>query len=89
MSLIYLDQNALIALAKQARTRDLRKRVDSFLSARTDAIVLCFWHLAETSYGSSPERSAKVAAFIDSLDPAWLVERHEILTLDVLDDVCK
>jgi hypothetical protein len=89
MSLIYLDQNALISLGKRARTTDFRKRLDSFFSARTDAIVLSFWHLVETSYGRNPERSGELADFIESLDPAWLVERHEILRLDVLDDFCK
>jgi hypothetical protein len=86
MSLIYLDQNALISLGRKARQGDCREKLISFISLGGEPFVLSFWHLVETSYGSRPAKSAELADFIESLKPRWLLERHEILALDVSED---
>ena len=53
MTLVYLDQNSLIALGRKARGVDFRKKLDVFIDQGQAAIVLTWWHLIESSYGES------------------------------------
>lgn len=87
MQLIYLDQNALIALGVRAREVEFRKKLDEFIAAHQDPFVLSLWNLVESSYGESPNNSQELADFIDSLRPKWLLERHQILALDVRESL--
>ncbi len=88
MPLIYLDQNATIALGRKARGSVFREKLNSHINLGNDVFVFSLWHLVETSYGGNPARSGELAAFIESLAPLWLLERHQILVLDVSDDFC-
>lgn len=86
MSLIYLDQNALITLWRKAQERDFRERLDAFINSGSEVLVFSVWSLIETSYGDRPESSGELADFVESLRPSWLLERHEMLRLDVSND---
>lgn len=86
MSLIYLDQNALINLGRLARDTPFRDKLDEFTNRYQMQFVLSWWHLVESSYGDSDRNSEELAAFAQSLRPLWLLERFDILRLDVAED---
>src|SRR5215468_2371224 len=85
----YLDQNALIGLGRKARQAEFRKKVDSALDSGSLSAVVSSWHLIETAHTTNVANAVELAEFIDSLKPAWILERHDIQKLDVEDDFCK
>lgn len=82
----YLDQNALLALGFSARSPEFRKKLDGAIESGSLAAVVSSWHLIETAHTSKLENAIELAEFIDSLKPAWLLERRDIQRLDVEED---
>ncbi len=89
MPLSYLDQNALLALGRKARRSDFRNKLDDVLQSGAVRLVVSSWHLIETAHTANLANAEELAEFIDSLQPGWLLERHDIQKLDVEDDFCK
>lgn len=86
MPLTYLDQNAVIRLGYKARTDEYRKKLDSLLESGSFTAVVSSWHLIETANTKNLANAVELAEFIDSLKPAWLLERRDIQKLDIEDD---
>src|SRR5262245_610943 len=86
MPLTYLDQNALIGLGRKARAAEFRKKLDASLESGALRVVVSTWHLIETTHAPKLELAVELAEFIDSLDSAWLFERHDILRMEVAED---
>jgi hypothetical protein len=86
MPLTYLDQNALIAVGVKARQSDFRKKLDSLLESGALSAVVSTWHLIETANTANLAGAVELAEFIDSLKPAWLLERRDIQKLEVEED---
>src|SRR5260370_5685286 len=86
MPLIYLDQNALIELGVKARRADFRRKLDKVIGSGAMTVVVSSWHLIETANTSNLANAEELAEFIDSLKPAWLLERRNIQKLDVQED---
>jgi hypothetical protein len=82
----YLDQNALIALGRKARTSEFREKLDDALEGGALSVVVSPWHLIETAHSTNLGMAIELAEFIDSLKPAWILERHDILKLEVQED---
>jgi hypothetical protein len=86
MMLTYLDQNALIELGVKARDSKFRKKLDESLGIGSLTVVVSSWHLIETANTRNLDRAVELAEFIDSLRPAWLLERRDIQRLEIEDD---
>lgn len=86
MPLTYLDQNGLIELGVRARRADFRGKLDSMIGSGAMSAVVSSWHLIETANTTSIANAVELAEFIDSLKPAWLLERRNIQKLDVRED---
>ena len=87
MELVYLDQNALINLGRKALgSAEFRAKIDAAIESGSLTVVVSSWHLIETANTAKIENAAKLADFIDSLRPAWLLERYNIQTLEVHED---
>jgi hypothetical protein len=84
--LIYLDQNALIALGRKARQKILRDKLDAIRQSESMTFVLSIWHLIETTHTSNIKNATELAEFIDSLKVLWLLERHDLLKLEVAEN---
>ncbi len=82
----YPDQNALLGLGFKARSPEFRKKLDSAIESGSLAVVVSSWHLIETAHTSNLASAIELAEFIDSLKPAWLLERRDIQKLDVEED---
>ena len=82
----FLDQNALIGLGRKARTPDFRKRIDSALKDGSVAVVVSTWHLIEIAHTTNIANAVALAEFMDSLNPGWLLERHDLQKLEVEED---
>src|SRR5690348_17214507 len=89
MALIYLDQNALIELGRNARSSTFRKRLDGFIETGSLNVVVSLWHLIETAHTKNCNNAMELAEFIDSIRPAWLLERRDIQKLEVQEDFYK
>jgi hypothetical protein len=89
MPLTYPDQNALIALGVKARKPEFRKKLDSALESGSFSVVVSAWHLIETANTNNLEGAVELAEFIDSLRPAWLLERRDAQQLEVEEDFCR
>lgn len=89
MPTTYLDRNALIPLGLKARKPELRKKLDAALESGALRVVRSIWHLIETTRTDKLELAVELARFIDSLNPMWLFERHDILRMEVADDFYK
>jgi len=89
MPLTYLDQNALIKLGVQARQSQFRRKIDSALASGCLNVVVSSWHLIETAHSARLEPALELAEFIESLRPAWLFERHDLLKIEVSEDFFK
>jgi hypothetical protein len=89
MPLTYLDQNALLGLGFKARDPEFRRILDRALESGSLAVVASSWHLIEAAHTSNLANAVELAEFIDSLKPAWLLERRDIQKLDVEDDFYK
>jgi hypothetical protein len=50
------------------------------------SVVVSSWHLIETANTTNLGNATELAEFIDSLRPAWLLERRDIQKLDVEED---
>ena len=87
MPLTYLDQNALIKMGFRAQRTEVREKLDPAIKSGALTIVVSPWHLIETANTSNLENALKLAAFIDSLNPAWLLDRHDIRKLEVAEDL--
>jgi hypothetical protein len=48
--------------------------------------VVSSWHLIETANTTDVAKAVELAEFIDSLKPAWLLERRDIQMLDTQED---
>lgn len=86
MPTTYLDQTALIGLGRKARVPEFRKKLDDVLNSGGLRLVLSLWHLVETVHTTKLENAIELARFIESLRPAWLFERHDILLMEVAED---
>src|SRR5260370_40619469 len=84
----YLDQNALIALGVMARKADFRKKLDFSLESGALIVVVSTWHLVETANTKKMAGALELAEFIDSLKPAWLLDRRDAQRLKVEEDFC-
>jgi hypothetical protein len=88
MPLTHPDQNALIALGVKARNPEFRKKLDCALESGSFSVVVSTWHLIETANTTNLEKAVELAEFIDSLKPAWLLERRDAQKLEVEEDFC-
>jgi len=89
MPTTYLDQNALIGLGRKARGSAFRMKLDDVLDSGALRVVLSLWHLVETAHTTKLENAIELAQFIESLRPAWLFERHDVLLMEVAQDFYK
>lgn len=87
MPTTYLDQNALIGLGRKARVADFRKKLDDALDSGALSVVLSLWHLVETAHTKKLQNAIELAQFIESLRPAWLFERHDVLRMEIAEDL--
>ncbi len=71
--LIYLHQNALIALGRKARKEQFRCKLDLILASSAMTFVVTLWHLVETANTDNVKQSVELAVFIESLRPLWLL----------------
>lgn len=83
MPLTYLDQNAVIYLEQAARDPAFRAKLDSAIESGKLNVVLSPWHLIETAKTTDVAKAVALADFMESLHPTWLLERHDIQTLEV------
>jgi hypothetical protein len=86
MPLTYLDQNAVIYLEKTASDPAFRAKLDAAITSGRLSIVVSPWNLIETAKTRDVDKAVRLADFIDSLRPAWLLERHNIQKLEVQED---
>ncbi len=86
MPLTYLDQNAVIYLEKQAGDAAFRAKLDLAIEAGRLSVVTSLWHLIETANTTDLDKAVRLARFIDSLRPTWLLERHDIQKLEIQED---
>lgn len=86
MPLTYLDQNALIYLEQRANDPAFRAKLDSAIVSGNLQVVVSSWHLIETANTKDVDKAVHLADFIDSLRPVWLLERHNIQTLEVQEN---
>jgi hypothetical protein len=84
--LTYLDQNAVIYLEQAANDPAFRAKLDATIQSGKLTVVLSSWHLIETARTTDVAKAVRLAEFIDSLRPIWLLERHNIQTLEVRED---
>jgi hypothetical protein len=95
MALVYLDQNALIALG-HCRPGSPEAEVERRIKAREITLVLSTTHLLDSAGGRSGSNSALLADFIDFLRPFWVLERTHLHRLEIqsflrgfsFDEVC-
>jgi len=85
MPLTYLDQNAVIYLEQRA-SDPFRAKLDAAIGSGKLQVVVSSWHLIETAKTKDVDKAVRLANFIDSLQPAWLLERHNIQMLEVQED---
>jgi hypothetical protein len=64
-------------------------KLDEVLDSGALRIVLSLWHLVETAHTPKLENAIELARFIESLRPAWLFERHDVLLMEVAEDFYK
>jgi hypothetical protein len=83
MPLSYLDQNALIALGVKARKPEFREKLNYALESGALSVVVSTWHLIEAANTRNIESAIELAEFIDSLRPAWLMERRDAQRFEV------
>jgi len=86
MPLTYLDQNAVIYLEKTASDPALRAKLDGAITSGQLSIVVSSWNLIETAKTKDVDKAVSLADFIDGLRPVWLLERHNIQTIEVQED---
>jgi len=84
----YVDQNTLIALGVRARKPDFRKKLDDALASGVLSVVVSTWHLIESANTKNLAAAIELAEFVDSLKPAWLLERRDAQRLEVEEDFC-
>ena len=85
--LTYLDQNALINLGRKALANDqFRAKLNDLIGSGALTVVLSPWHLVETAHHVKTEKAIQLAEFIDSLRPAWLLERYDVRTQEIHED---
>lgn len=83
----YLDQNVLIKLGfKALGNPEFAIRLTSQVENGTLRVVVSTWHLIETANTSKVENAVRLADFIDSLRPAWLLEKYDITRCEVQED---
>jgi len=79
MTLVCLDQNALINLGLKALgSAEFRARIDAAIESGSLTLVVSTWHLVETANTTNIENAIRLAEFVDSLRPAWLLERYDV-----------
>jgi hypothetical protein len=86
MPLTYLGQNALIYLERRANDPAFRAKLDPAIVSGKLQVVVSSWHLIETANTKDVDKAVRLADFIDSLRPVWLLERHNIQTLEVQEN---
>ena len=85
--LTYLDQNALIKLGfKALGSEEFRAKIDAAIESGSLTVVVSSWHLVETANTTKLENAVKLADFIDSLKPKWLLEKYDVTRLEVHED---
>src|SRR5713226_5492958 len=86
MAVVYPDQNGLLALGFKAQKGEFRRSLDSAIGSGTLTIVVSSWHLIETAHSPNLASAIRLVDFVDSLKPSWLLERRDLLRLDVQED---
>ncbi len=86
MLLIYLDQNAVIYLEQAVNDPSFRPKLEAAIRSGKLTVVVSSWHLIETAKTTDVAKAVRLAEFIESLRPIWLLERHNIQTLEVRED---
>ena len=71
--LTYLDQNAVIYLEQAANDPAFRAKLDAAIQSGKLTVVLSSWHLIETAKTTDIAKAVRLAEFIDSLRPIWLL----------------
>ncbi len=85
--LTYLDQNALIKLGfKTLGSTEFRGKIDAAIQSGALTVVVSSWHLIETANTPKLENAIKLAEFMDSLQPSWLLDKFDIARLEVHED---
>jgi hypothetical protein len=85
--LTYLDQNALIKVGfKALGDPAFRAKLDAAIDSGRLTVVVSTWHLIETANTPNLANAVKLAEFMDSLKPAWLLEKYDITKLEVHED---
>lgn len=87
MTLTYLDQVAIIKLGFAAKRQDFRLKLDAAIACGSLTFAVSPWHLIETAHTTNLEGAVALAEFVDSLKPMWLLERLDIMRLDVEEDL--
>jgi hypothetical protein len=87
LPLTYPDQNALINLGRKAlASTEFHGKLDAAIESGALNVVVSSWHLIETANTTNLENATKLADFIDSLQPAWLLEKYNLQRLEVYED---
>jgi len=86
MPLVYPDQNALVVLGLKAQKAEFRWKLDTAIKSNALTFVVSTWHLVETAHSPNLASAVRLADFIDSLRPSWLLERRDLQKLDVEED---
>jgi hypothetical protein len=87
--LVYLDQNAVITLGRNAQDDAFKERLCKALESHALTVVVSSWHLIETANTKNVQNAIRLAEFIDSLQPAWLLERYDIQKIEIHDEFFK
>lgn len=87
MPLTYTDQNALIKLGfKTLGDSTFCATVVAAVKSGARRVVVSTWNLVETANTQNIENARKLAEFMDSLQPQWLLERYNIQELEIHED---
>lgn len=82
----YLDQNALIGLGKKAADPTFSARLRKSVELGRAAVVASPWHWVETSRTRNLASATRLADFLDSLSPLWLLDRRDLQRIEVHSD---
>src|SRR5437868_2845954 len=82
----FLDQNALIYLLTGTASDSLATRLKNAISSQKRLFILSSWHWIEGARTKDVTKAIALGEFMDSLSPAWLLERRDLQRLEVEND---
>ena len=84
---VYLDQVALIKVGLRVNSDpEFASSLYGAIKSGAMKVVVSSWHLVETAHTTNIQKATRLADFIDSLHPLWLLERRNIQLSDMRDD---